>query len=201
MLMLKVEKLCRLFLRDVELSVAGAEVVTLSGPSGSGKSLLLRAIADLDPNTARASIGGKPRESMSAPEWRRRVGYLANDAGWWADRVGDHFPDGADATQTLTELGLPAAAVDWPVSQASSGELQRLSLARMLLRDPEIMLLDEPTSNLDSDNCLLVEEVLKRAAANGRGILIVTHDRSQAERIGGRRLLLREGKISGEEGP
>ena len=85
--MLSVTDLTRLELGPLSFSVEAGECLALRGPSGAGKSLLLRAIADLDPNEGRVSLDGESREDMPAPDWRRRVAYLAAEAGWWADTV------------------------------------------------------------------------------------------------------------------
>ncbi len=135
---------------------------------------------------------------MSGPEWRRRLGYLANDAGWWSDTVGEHFVSRDEATSIVESLGLSAGALDWPVSRASTGELQRLTLARVMARSPDFALLDEPTSNLDTDTARKVEGLLKDWAGRGAGILVVTHDPEQARRLGGRGMVIADGSVSGQ---
>jgi ABC-type multidrug transport system ATPase subunit len=91
-----------------------------------------------------------------APDWRRRVGLLPAESGWWADRVGAHFITTNDArnpattpTPILARLGFEPDVLDWDVQRLSSGERQRLGLARLLLNRPEVLLLDEATANLD----------------------------------------------------
>ncbi|MFP4061356.1 MAG: ATP-binding cassette domain-containing protein, partial [Halochromatium sp.] len=78
-------------LAPIDLAIDAGELVFISGPSGAGKSLLLRAIADLDPSQGEALLDARPRAAIPAPEWRRRVGLLPAESGWWADRVGAHF--------------------------------------------------------------------------------------------------------------
>ncbi|MCG6895723.1 MAG: ABC transporter ATP-binding protein [Thiocapsa sp.] len=82
-------------LGPLELTLAAGELVFVSGPSGSGKSLLLRAIADLDPHAGEAWLGEEPRSSMPPAVWRRRVGLLPAEAFWWAETVGEHLPHDA----------------------------------------------------------------------------------------------------------
>jgi putative ABC transport system ATP-binding protein len=79
-------------LGPIDLEVAPGELLFLSGESGSGKSLLLRAIADLDPHEGEVWLGEEPRSRMTPSLWRRRVGLLPAEAFWWADSVGEHLP-------------------------------------------------------------------------------------------------------------
>src|SRR5215472_3580261 len=80
-------------LKPASLSLSAGECIAVRGPSGSGKTLLLRAIADLDPNEGLVSLGGRDRSTIAGPEWRRLVGYVPAEPGWWADTVGEHFSD------------------------------------------------------------------------------------------------------------
>ncbi|HRY16157.1 MAG TPA: ABC transporter ATP-binding protein, partial [Candidatus Competibacteraceae bacterium] len=80
---LRLESLCTVQLRDIDLTLAAGEQVFLSGVSGSGKSLLLRAIADLDPHSGEVWLDDQPRSRLSPPEWRRRVGLLPTESHWW----------------------------------------------------------------------------------------------------------------------
>ncbi len=194
--MLKIRGLARPGLAPVDLDLAAGECVAVLGPSGAGKTLLLRAIADLDPNEGEASLGGEPRSSMSGPAWRRRVGYLAAESGWWADGVGAHFADTSGAAAIIDALGLPADVFAWQVARASTGERQRLALARLLEQAPEVMLLDEPSSGLDAAAAARVEGLIRERLAAGAAALIATHDPALAERIAARRLLVEDGRIS-----
>ena len=146
--MLKIEALQRPGLHPFSLQIE------------AGKSLLLRAIADLDPNRGKVSLAGTSRDEFTAPEWHRRVGYLASESGWWADNVGVHFYDHASAADLLPKLGISADALGWQVGRLSTGESQRPALTRLLLGAPDVMLLDEPTSGLDPDAVAMAEDVL-----------------------------------------
>jgi phosphate-transporting ATPase len=193
--MLSVTDLTRLELGPLSFSVEAGECLALRGPSGAGKSLLLRAIADLDPNEGRVSLDGESREDMPAPDWRRRVAYLAAEAGWWADTVADHFADWRAARPLVEALGLTADCGDWPVARLSTGEKQRLALARSLLMEPRALLLDEPTSGLDPDAIERVEALIRARQEAGVSVLWVTHDRAQARRVARRCVEIENGQL------
>jgi putative ABC transport system ATP-binding protein len=177
-------------LAPVDLEVAPGEILAIEGPSGCGKTSLLRALADLDPARGEVSAGGQDRDRVSANLWRRRIVYVASDSAWWGDVVAEHLADPERARELAPALGLAADAVDWPVARLSGGERQRLALLRAMLLDPDVLLLDEPTANLDSDTGRTVEEVLTAIARGGTAIVLVTHDRTQAQRLGASRLVL-----------
>ena len=88
------------------------------GPSGSGKTLLLRAIADLDPSEGNVSLGDENKESVAAPEWRRRISYVAAEPGWWAATPADHFGDWSAAHALAEALLLSPDIGAAPVSFA-----------------------------------------------------------------------------------
>lgn len=165
------------------LTIAPGSCVILSGASGAGKSLLLRMIADLDPNRGQVRLGQSPRESMSGPAWRRQVMYVAAESGWWGDDVLEHMTDVPAAQALLARLRLPADILQAPVSRLSTGERQRLALIRALVRRPRFLLLDEPTSALDAETTLAVEALLHDCKAQGLGLLIVSHNPAQAARL------------------
>jgi putative ABC transport system ATP-binding protein len=177
-----------------DLTIAAGECVAITGPSGSGKSLFLRMIADLDPCEGEAYLDGVERRSLTAPAWRHRVVYNAAEPGWWSETVADHFPGAALAfARTMApRLGLPTAQLDGPVTLLSTGERQRLALIRALALASPMLLLDEPTGSLDEQSTQLVETVLREYAANGTTIALVTHSPEQAARLGHRHLRMAE---------
>ena len=193
--MLTVRALTRPGLEPVSFDLAAGECVAVRGGSGSGKSLLLRSIADLDPNHGDLSLDGRPRESMSGPEWRRLVTYVPAEPGWWAETVGGHYPDWNAAEPLALALGLPAECRDWPVSRLSTGERQRLALVRALVRKPKVLLLDEPTSGLDRDTGHAAETLVSRHLEAGGTVLWVTHDPAQAARVAARLLTVEAGVV------
>ena len=142
----QVRDLARPGLQPSSFELARGECLAVRGRSGSGKTLLLRALADLDPTVGEISLDGRARDEMSGPQWRASVGYLAADAGWWADRVGDHFEDWPALRASAAALLLPGAIGEAMVDAISTGERQRLALLRAVERAPRVLLLDEPTS-------------------------------------------------------
>jgi putative ABC transport system ATP-binding protein len=178
------------------LALAAGDCLVISGPSGIGKSLLLRMIADLDENTGTVSLNGVSREAMPAPHWRRQVLYVAAESGWWAERVREHMQPAEDAAALMPRLGLRAELLDAPVSQLSTGERQRMALLRAIIRKPVVLLLDEPTSALDHASTLAVEALLMELVATGTSLVVVSHNEQQAERIATRRVQMTAGLLT-----
>lgn len=191
---LRIKKLATKLIGPISFDIAAGECLALMGASGAGKSLLLRAIVDLDPSSGSVMVGAHARDDMPASEWRQRVALVPAESGWWADRVRDHFPATFDATELTGKLGL-AGSFEWEVGRLSSGERQRLALVRALCRWPEALLLDEPTASLDEHATGLVEDLIRECCGKGMALLLVTHDRRQAERLAKRLLRMRDGRI------
>jgi len=191
--MIEIKALTRLHIGPISLRVSDGEVVAITGPSGAGKSVLLRAVADLDPNEGHLETQSGCRADMPAPAWRRKVGYLPAESGWWADTVAAHFeaPDKIDPAS----LGLSPEAMGWEVARLSSGERQRLAFLRLLEHRPDVLLLDEPTAPLDGENTAMFEARLKRCVTSGVSVLLVTHDPAQASRIADRHFVLADGQL------
>ena len=181
--MLRLENLSRPGLTPVSLRLPAGACGVIMGASGAGKTLLARAIVDLDPNDGEAFWKDRARSAMPACQWRRLIGYVPAQSGWWADRVGEHFlkPVAAD---TLSAVSLPPDALDWPVARLSNGEKQRLALLRALVADPEMLILDEPTAALDDETKERVEALLQQRLEDGLTLLLITHDKAQARRLG-----------------
>jgi ABC-type iron transport system FetAB ATPase subunit len=180
-----------------DIAVERGGCIGVSGPSGAGKSLLLRMIADLDPNQGEVWLNGVARSSLAAPAWRRQVVYVPAESGWWDDRIAAHFPklQLPAATALAARLGLPAGIIDQPVARLSTGERQRLALIRALVVDSPVLLLDEPTSALDAAATERIETVLRERMAAGVAIVLVTHNPAQAERLAGRRFIMTAGRL------
>jgi ABC-type multidrug transport system ATPase subunit len=191
---LRIEQLATELIGPITFEIPAGECLALMGASGSGKSLFLRAIVDLDPNTGNVTLGAHARADMAASKWRKLVALVPAEAGWWADRVCDHFPGKSDTTKLLAKLGL-GNALEWDVARLSSGERQRLAIARALCRKPHALLLDEPTASLDEHATELLEDLIRSCCGEGMAVLMVTHDRRQAERMAKRVLRMSEGRI------
>ncbi|AHB49503.1 ATP-binding protein [Hyphomicrobium nitrativorans NL23] len=192
--MLRVEKLRIGSLPSLSFAVADGECLAVEGPSGSGKTRILRAIADLDPNDGQLFLDGVERREMPATDWRKHVRYAAAEPGWWADTPRQTLPatEFADARtlRLLTALGLDETLVDRQISLLSTGERQRLALARALLDEPRVLLLDEPTAALDASATEMVEEVIRFQLHARRSVLIASHDTDLLDRLAHVRLQL-----------
>ena len=182
----------RLVLDGVDLDIEPGEFVAMLGVSGTGKSTLLRALAGLDREvTGGLSVPGPVAVAFQEPRllpWRR---VLANVA------LGLRAPDPAGvARRALDEVGLAERAAAWPLT-LSGGEAQRAALARALVREPSLLLLDEPFSALDALTRIAVHRLVLRLWARHRpAVLLVTHDVDEALVLADRVLVLAGGRIT-----
>jgi ABC-type iron transport system FetAB ATPase subunit len=196
--LLEIKELRRLMIGPVSLSVAAGECLCIAGPSGAGKSLLLRAIADLDPHAGEVWLEGVPAGAMAPEVWRARVGLLPPESSWWLPLVKDHFCDGVPVP--LEHIGLSASILEQPVARLSSGEKQRLALMRLLSNRPRVLLLDEPTANLDPQNTRRVEAVIAEyRRAQQAAVIWVSHDRQQVARVADRYYEVTGGQLQDRE--
>jgi sulfonate transport system ATP-binding protein len=185
----------RTVLSNLDLTIAPGEFVALLGRSGSGKSTLLRVLAGLDSEVdGRASVRGtvsvafqQPRLLPWRPVWRNVVLGLRN-----------HGADRALAERALAEVRLTDLADAWPRT-LSGGEAQRLSLARALVREPDLLLLDEPFGALDALTRIAMHSLVADLWARHRpSVLLVTHDVDEALLLADRVLILDGGAIVAE---
>jgi len=186
----------------VSVSVQPAETVAVLGPSGSGKSSFLRLLNRLDePTGGTVYLDGRDYRTIDPQALRRRVGLVRQSATMvgdtvfetvaWGYRLREERPDAGRIRDLLRSIGLDGMG-DCDVEDLSGGEAQRVSLARTLLNDPEVLLLDEPTANLDRDAERSVESVL--ADLGSLTTVLVTHDREQARRMADRAMRMRDGR-------
>lgn len=193
--MLRVEHLKIGPLPPLSFSVANGECLAVEGPSGSGKTRILRAIADLDTASGFVFLDGVERGEISGPSWRRSVRFSAAEPGWWGDTARASLPRSKGDTavrlaRLVASVGLTLDMLDQPLAQLSTGQRQRLALARALIDEPHVLLLDEPTAALDPAASTLVEEILKYQLLAGRVMLIASHDRGLIGRLAHARLEL-----------
>ncbi|MBA2492477.1 MAG: ABC transporter ATP-binding protein [Gammaproteobacteria bacterium] len=192
--MLEIENLRSAHFGPITLTLNALECVFVQGASGAGKTLFLRAVADMDCVSGDVRIAGLCRRDLPPPEWRRRVGLLPAESQWWADTAGMHF--GKYGAAMIAPLGFGPETLDWQVARLSSGERQRLALARLLSNRPQVLLLDEPTANLDEVNRGRVEAVVvDYLEANHACALWVSHDVAQATRVAGRVIRMADGRL------
>ncbi len=166
-------------------TIKSGEVAGLTGASGAGKSLLLRAIADLDPHDGEIRVGEMRCNATPAQLWRKNVGLLLAESCWWFDDVGDHFQTSEKTPLvTLEKLGFDRDVFSWQVSRLSTGEKQRLAVARLLQNNPRALLLDEPTASLDAASIERTENILVDYCRQHQvPLLWVSHDHTQLDRV------------------
>ena len=182
----------------LSLDIDSGDCLCISGPSGSGKSLLLRAIADLDPHEGDLFLEGVTSNELAANEWRTRVGLLPPESCWWLPRAIDHFRDGVPVS--LDHIGLSSPTLEQPVSRLSSGEKQRLALMRLLSNRPRVLLLDEPTANLDPENTRRIEAVIAEyRRSHDAAVIWVSHDEEQVRRVASRHYEVVDGRLQNRE--
>lgn len=178
----------------IDFALAPGQCLGLSGPSGAGKTQLLRAIADLDAHAGECRLDGVAADAMPGHVWRRRVAYVAADSAWWDDSVGPHLPGVSEAQLQTLDFGLDV--LDWPVARLSSGERQRLALLRHLVPRPAALLLDEPTAHLDPRSAgaavALLQDYRQR---EGAALLWVDHDRDRLIRVADIRATVEPGGV------
>ncbi len=185
-------------LKPINLQLKAAETISISGESGSGKSLLLRAIADLIPHKGQCFFRGKEAHTFAPYQWRKQVAYLAAESQWWFDTVGEHFsqPLSEQTGLYLKHLGFELETLNWEVSRCSTGERQRLAIIRLLVNNPGVLLLDEPTANLDSDNAQQVEKSLLQYQQQTQcSIIWVAHNKKQIQRIAQRQFEIKNATL------
>ncbi len=181
-------------------TINSCELVGLTGPSGVGKTLMLRALIDLDPHEGQIFVDDVECNNVSAPVWRKMVGMLPAETQWWHDKVGEHMNE--PRMDVLERLGFDMDVLDWEVRRLSTGEKQRLGLVRLLCNSPEVLLLDEPTASLDISNAEEVEKIISEYSEERNvAVLWVTHDIEQLRRITRRYFLMKTEKELEELNP
>jgi putative ABC transport system ATP-binding protein len=181
-------------------------VTAVFGPSGSGKSTLLRLCNRLEiPTRGRVLFRGTDIADLDPLRLRRRVGMCFQRPtpfpGTVADnlRVADPRATEAQMQEVLARVALTGLWLDRDATALSGGEAQRMCLARTLIAQPEVLLLDEPTSSEDAAAAEVVERAVRELAAVGISVLWVSHDSAQVRRIADRVLRIKDGRSLGIE--
>jgi ABC-type multidrug transport system fused ATPase/permease subunit len=187
----------RELVRGIDLAVRAGEVVALVGPSGIGKSSLLRSLVRLDePAGGRVLVDGTDASELEPCMLRRRVGLVTQAPVMLEGDVranlayGLDDPDEGALAEALAATGLDQSFMRRTARELSGGEAARVAVARAMARDPRALLLDEPTASLDGVATAAIEALVGDLARRGLGILIVTHDEPQAERVANMRVEL-----------
>lgn len=191
-------------LRDVNLTVGSGQMVLLHGPNGSGKTTLLRVLSSaLSPTVGTVQLFGNV-----AIEQRSRLGLLSHADGHYDELSGRDNLHLASALgrlkgsvpAVLERVGLHARADD-PVRAYSAGMRKRLSFARLLLKDPPLVLLDEPYSALDPEGHNFVDGLLAEFRAEGRTVIVSTHQISRVGRWSTLSIRLEAGRVANGDAP
>lgn len=191
---LELKQLAVLHVGPVDLNISAGHSIGLTGASGCGKSLLLAAIADILPHTGQVFLNNQVASSIKPDVWRQQVGLLTTTSHWWHPCVADHFTSLDEIG--FTGLDLDVALYDAPVSRCSSGELQRLALLRLLANKPRVLLLDEPTANLDEHNRARMENLIADyQQRNQTTIIWVSHDQAQLTRRVKQQYRMQQGQL------
>lgn len=191
-------------LSGLDLSLEKGELVTIMGASGSGKTTLLRLINRLtESDSGEVLLKGKNILELNPTELRRKVGMVFQMPVVFKGSVRENLAFGMklwgvdlDIRTLCADAGISMTLLDADAEQLSVGEKQRVCIARALANKPEVLLLDEPTSSLDAASAEKIEVLLlDLCKKRNLTILWVTHDKEQAMRTGGRRLILRDGRL------
>lgn len=200
-------------LRDVSLTISVGDRIAVVGPTGAGKSVLLRALAWLDPSEGELQWRGKPVDPANIPGYRQAVLYLQQVStlpeGTVEDALREPFAwsiqraksfDRETIQSQFKALGRSDSFYSARTQDLSGGETQLVAIVRALQLEPTLLLLDEPTSALDQATSLLVERLLLDwVNLPGHAYVWVTHNTEQAQRISNRILHLRDGEIARHE--
>jgi cell division transport system ATP-binding protein len=198
-------------LRDLSLTIDKGEFLFLTGPSGAGKSTLLRLLLREDlPSEGELTVMGRHLKSLRSSQvqsYRRSVGFVFQDF-----RLIPRFTVFENVAFVMRVLGVALATQQRKTFQVlkwvglqhrmnafpeelSGGEQQRIAIARALVNDPQLILADEPTGNLDPDLSLEIMNLFREINARGTTVIVATHDRELIRRVGRRSITLDRGRI------
>ena len=198
-------------LRDLSLTIDKGDFLFLTGPSGAGKSTFLRLLLRQDaPSEGGLKVGGRDLGTLSRSQiqaYRRTVGFVFQDF-----RLIPRFNVFQNVAFTMRVLGVPIATQQRKTFQVlkwvglqhrmnarpeelSGGEQQRVAIARALVNEPQLILADEPTGNLDPDLSLEIMNLFREINARGTTVIVATHDRELITRVGRRSITLDHGRL------
>ncbi len=201
-------------LRDLTLTIDKGEFIFLTGPSGAGKSTLLRLLLREElPSAGELTVLGRNLNTLRPSQvqtFRRSVGFVFQDF-----RLIPRFTVFQNVAFVLRVLGMPIAVQQRKTFQVlkwvglqhrmnalpqelSGGEQQRIAIARALINDPQLVLADEPTGNLDPDLSLEIMNLFREINARGTTVVVATHDRELIRRVGKRTIVLEHGAVASE---
>jgi tungstate transport system ATP-binding protein len=191
----------RRIIDHMNLTITGSDITVILGPNGAGKSVLLRLLHGLlEP--AKGYINWGDCELNQSV--RKRQALVFQRPVMMRRSVGDNisfalslrdFPDRPQRLKKALELCGLSARAKQPAFKLSGGEQQRLAIARALALDPEVLILDEPSSNLDPGATMAIEQLIMTAREGGKKVILVTHDLGQAKRVGDEIIFMHHGRI------
>jgi cell division transport system ATP-binding protein len=198
-------------LRNLSITIDKGEFLFLTGPSGAGKSTFLKLLLREDlPSEGQLTVMGRDLQTLKPAQvqtYRRSVGFVFQDF-----RLVPRFTVFENVAFVMRVLGLPLATQQRKTFQVlkwvglqhrmnaypeelSGGEQQRIAIARALVNDPQLVLADEPTGNLDPDLSLEIMNLFREVNARGTTVVVATHDRELIRRVGRRSVTLDHGQI------
>lgn len=197
----------RTILKDINFKVDKGDTIAIIGPSGSGKSTLLKQLNHLiEPTLGTLYLNGKPYHDYTPESIRMKVSYLMQQSEMIGTTIEDNmkFPSEArnqafdkdKALNLLEKVGLGDYDLSAEIEHMSGGEKQRITIARQLMFEPEVLLLDESTSALDTHNKERVEDIIFKMAEEGIAILWITHSDDQSMRHFQKRMTIIDGEIA-----
>ena len=199
-------------LRDLTLTIDKGEFLFLTGPSGAGKSTLLRLLLREElPSDGDLRVAGRSLKDLSPSQvqaYRRSIGFVFQDF-----RLIPRMSVFQNVAFVMRVLGVPVATQQKKTFQVlkwvglqhrmnavpeelSGGEQQRIAIARALVNDPQLVLADEPTGNLDPDLSLEIMNLFREVNARGTTVIVATHDRELIRRVGRRAVTIAHGRIA-----
>lgn len=193
-------------LRGIDLDVPWGQTLSLVGANGSGKTTLLKILATLSkPDSGQILVGGFNSDRNGAAI-RKQIGVVTHDSLLYDDLTGREnlrfycrmfgVADADERVERVTEMVGMESRLDQRIGSMSHGMKKRFSIARALLHDPPILLMDEPESGLDQEAVGLLDKVISERSNSRRAVIMTTHDLDRAIRLGDSLAVLSDGRMS-----